>query len=501
MYSGDSSASVAGAPQLTERTTHSSAWRPQSYNHSSPPKVATPLYDDAKSASAYQDSSRPHVTAAPSDQSVASSGSGAWSPTPYGKSSTTSSIFRTTMWIGGLLLVALVSLFSVTLISHLQTQGANERLMAAEASMKLTQLQQALYHMQRNVTDLLVERNSLIQDQNIAAEIVGGLHVEQQDSVEAPAVVPVATTQSPKPTSAISLLIPCSEKHFYRLSDVMESIQFQTYQPHETIIAFSIEDKHDKQLGIKDIAKASMNMPDSFQVHLRGGQHYAGSNREFLAKQATGDVVSYFDCDDMMHPRRIEVLHKIFTANPDLDAALHCYDFYQRKNWNVTEKMKKMDAVINMTAVDNWKPLWPYEKLAQTTPFTKLWGNKTWNINDRESEPPNYLPNVKEHWFFPLNMGLRGFGCSPHNGWLTLRRRVALDVPYPKELRRGQDAVYNWRVIKSKKNFGFLPYRLGTYVFGNPNTTAVKKTESPTAAAATKSNTTTVTQGTNSSNV
>eukprot|EP00923_Selenidium_pygospionis_P033981 GHVN01059459.1.p1 GENE.GHVN01059459.1~~GHVN01059459.1.p1 ORF type:complete len:550 (-),score=57.99 GHVN01059459.1:40-1689(-) len=367
-----------------------------------------------------------------------------------------------------IILVTVIALLAINALPWKVNMGGNP-VSSPELDHQLGQLRSTVETLARDVSSMISKNQQTVYispdgktvDTHTAA---GLLSPTAPLSVRSAAETVLAAG---KEVANVSLLIPCSEHHFGRLGDLMESIANQSVQPLETIVALSIRDKSDKQLDIHKLAQASIEMPTSFKVHVRGGQHFAGSNREFLLKNSRAEVVTFFDCDDMMHPQRIEVIDTVFRNNPDLEATLHGYQFYSRKNWNTTEKNKMLTHKIPRKEIEGWTPTWPYERLWSAPPITRLYNNMTWDVKNHDTEPPNHLPQLSSHWFFPVGMGLK-LKCAPHNGWISIRRSVALEVPYPTTLRRGQDAIYNWRLLKSNKNFSSLPWRLGAYVFGAP---------------------------------
>jgi hypothetical protein len=53
----------------------------------------------------------------------------------------------------------------------------------------------------------------------------------------------------------------------------------------------------------------------------------AGENRNIAARSIADvvDVLTFIDADDVMHPRRVEMIEKHFTENPNMDYFLHSY--------------------------------------------------------------------------------------------------------------------------------------------------------------------------------
>jgi len=292
----------------------------------------------------------------------------------------------------------------------------------------------------------------------VAKSLVSSLQVDGRASGD--------TTSSPKgerrkQAAPISLLIPCSEKHVSKLPQLFESIRNQTMFPNETILALSVKDDSLQMLPIDNINSDAL---PNVRVFLRGGLHMAGDNRAFLLGEAFHETVSFFDCDDYMHPQRIEIVSRAFEANPDLEAALHTFSFYQGPNWNESTKAKFLSTNYPESNISAWRVPWPYEYLWNQRPIKDYGGGVPWVADDATTEP-NHTPGIKHHWWFPINMTLSPrLKGSAHNGWVSGRKSSLAQVPYP-DVPRGQDSLFNWRLMKTHHNFTIIDFRLGAYVF------------------------------------
>jgi len=86
---------------------------------------------------------------------------------------------------------------------------------------------------------------------------------------------------------------------------------------------------------------------------------------------------------------------------------------------------------------------------------------RKWNVSDPTTEV-NW-PN-QPVWGVPAGMtGKIKIGGCCHNGWNTFRKTLLEQVPYPTALRRGQDSLWNWRILKSERNLNFMLVDLGVY--------------------------------------
>lgn len=264
-----------------------------------------------------------------------------------------------------------------------------------------------------------------------------------------------------RPRSDMSLLIPCVGKHFDRIHTLIESIKNQTVMPSETIIVLSMNQDTNHTLTVDDFKYTDI---PNLKIHMRGLNQTAGHNRHFLINNSKHSLVSFFDCDDFLHPQRTEILDAIFKKRPELDALVHAFKKFNYKNWEEYAKYDFLSHTYTDEEINNWDLPFPYEKYWNARAVIKQYNGLEWDIKNPESEP-NYPQ--KEGWFFPKDMDLQpGLRHQSHNGWVTLRRSVATSVPYPS-LKRGQDSVFNWRLMKLHKNWTPSSFVLGAYLARN----------------------------------
>jgi len=297
--------------------------------------------------------------------------------------------------------------------------------------------------------------------EGLAELLVSSLQVEGSTEFPSAVTTPSPKQEGPKQTAPISLLIPCSEKHVRKLPRLFESIKNQSVFPNETILALSVRNDSLEMLPLGSI---DSDVLPNVRVFLRGGLHLAGDNRAFLLGEAFHETVSFFDCDDYMHPQRIEILSRAFQANPDIEAALHTFNFYSGPNWNESTKEKFVSTHYPEKSINAWRVPWPYDYLWNQRPIKDFRDGIPWVADDERTEP-NHTPGIKHHWWFPINMTLKPrLNGSAHNGWISGRKSSLLQVPYP-DVARGQDSLFNWRLMKTHHNFTIIDFRLGAYVF------------------------------------
>jgi glycosyltransferase involved in cell wall biosynthesis len=197
----------------------------------------------------------------------------------------------------------------------------------------------------------------------------------------------------------ITLAIPCIPKHLYRLHELIQTLKVQTVLPSEIVISISEFDANKAQILQRQLQAYNEHVP--IKVLFFSGIAYAGKNRNHCLKYARGDVITFFDADDVMHPRRTEIILDTFTNIPDLEVLLHSY----------TRSSVPLKSEIK---IKNLKQL--CEK------FFKMF-----------KQDPKKIHGIQTSFLI-------------HNGHISIRNTVK--ERYNENLRRAQDAEYNTRVLR-----------------------------------------------------
>lgn len=121
----------------------------------------------------------------------------------------------------------------------------------------------------------------------------------------------------------ISVCVPCIPADI-RSGDVysmLQSIRQQDVLPSEVIIALSSSTEAFANAARKNLAAAVFPVP--LVLTSVSFRRTPGENRNRAMEHAKGDIITFFDADDLMHTSRIKVLAAAFTENPHLQLALH----------------------------------------------------------------------------------------------------------------------------------------------------------------------------------
>ena len=113
----------------------------------------------------------------------------------------------------------------------------------------------------------------------------------------------------------IGIAICCYKGHIPHLRRLFDSIEAQRRLPDRVIVSCSSSVPED----IPDV-KAQYRFP--FEIITCEERQNAAQNRNRAAAHLNTDVVSFFDADDVMHPRRIEFIYRCFTEQ-DVVLLLH----------------------------------------------------------------------------------------------------------------------------------------------------------------------------------
>jgi hypothetical protein len=149
----------------------------------------------------------------------------------------------------------------------------------------------------------------------------------------------------------ITVCLPCDGTDIADTSlipRVLQSISEQTCLPSKVILAVS---------GISSEGSAELmgSLPDytelfPLEINATEERQHAGLNRNRCARAADTEVVSFFDVDDFMHPRRLELLSFAF-GNFHPKAVVHAYEEtpkYQCEGRVQQFKSRKFGSAFNV---------------------------------------------------------------------------------------------------------------------------------------------------------
>jgi hypothetical protein len=150
----------------------------------------------------------------------------------------------------------------------------------------------------------------------------------------------------PHGNSSVSLVVPCTAQDTVHIENVLKSVNYQMLLPTEVIIAISgispmaaqwWKQKWRKQLD------SGVRLVISDQVE----PSFAGWNRQRGADLARGEIISYFDADDVQAPLRLEKISQAFSK-PGIQAVFHRCRFHRVAKIPEVDRKAWFDGAIRM---------------------------------------------------------------------------------------------------------------------------------------------------------
>lgn len=142
---------------------------------------------------------------------------------------------------------------------------------------------------------------------------------------------------------SIGVAIPCYEPHHRYLPALLESIANQTHKPDRVVISCSSW-PYD---GRVDTCYKGIPLTMLYWSRLV----IQAENRNLAAAELETDYISFFDADDLMHPRRIEFVLEAFERS-SCDVIVHDYQYVRRLSQQPFIEYDALD-LTNHTVVKN----------------------------------------------------------------------------------------------------------------------------------------------------
>lgn len=216
-------------------------------------------------------------------------------------------------------------------------------------------------------------------------------------------------------TLTIGVAIPCYSGHVKYITSLLDNIAESTRKPDDVVISCSSSENNGTLMfTYKD-------MP--VRIWYSTERLNQATNRNRAASLLQTDLITFFDADDLMHPKRIQFLCDTFAQRPDISVVYHGFE-------------------RNPTRDD---PFW--EEL-QPTPL------------------PN--PMIKD----PEGNGILVLSDPPklhihHHAHVTVRKEVFERLKFDEDWTyyRMEDSVYGVKLLRNKIPMLFLNNRLSRYIF------------------------------------
>jgi glycosyltransferase involved in cell wall biosynthesis len=135
----------------------------------------------------------------------------------------------------------------------------------------------------------------------------------------------------------VGVAIPCYKNHIRHLSNLLQTLDQQTYKPDEVVVSCS-------SCRPEDLPIFSVSFP--LRILTTEQHQNCATNRNKAASALTTDCILFFDADDEMHPQRLEVLRNIFLQT-QCDIALHTF-WIQEETKQPFSSIAKPNVEVNV---------------------------------------------------------------------------------------------------------------------------------------------------------
>lgn len=217
-----------------------------------------------------------------------------------------------------------------------------------------------------------------------------------------------------------SVCIPCIPRDTEKLKRCILSIEKQTLLPIEVIVGHSEMSTRQSRLLEKKM-KSSL-----FPVRCVSVEHpqMPGANRNLAVRHVNQSAthIAFFDADDVMHPRKLEITASVIEKYPRSNVILHRF----------IEPNKTISSRFNY---DNPQVLHGSEVPIQ-------------DISTYKKSRPFVRKSYATH------------------GHSTVRAPIMKRIPFPEDLRRGEDCIFILNVVMkygSEHSITFINLPLSVY--------------------------------------
>lgn len=228
-----------------------------------------------------------------------------------------------------------------------------------------------------------------------------------------------------------AICIPVEIKHFNLLEYCLRSIEAQTVKPDAVIVSVS------NCLTPLDVSGycSGFNLP--LELLCTKDKLFAGGNRNRAAARAYdlgASHLSFFDADDIMHPKRIECIQSAFLNHPEITGFIHCFMVGYKGNMEIYKGNVPVP----------WEPI------------------------SNDYMPSVFLPGTYGKlniikFQFVYRRPRAGYGMG-HNGHITVTSEFWKETPYDETLARGQDIHFSANILLQKKLLGYTGDTLSLYM-------------------------------------
>ena len=240
------------------------------------------------------------------------------------------------------------------------------------------------------------------------------------------------TIKKRKSAKKYAMCIPCHSEDLNCIDRCFKSINAQEVPPD--IITMSVSSSTPEKEAIFNQKKEEHKLPIHYTF--TNEPLLPGANRNRAATEAVkrgATHLSFFDFDDVMHPKRFKVIKSAFAKNPKMTGLVHGF-----------KTGSKADLSLNI----------PNDPVKGITHFNKL---KPTSENNQEGIQFNTVTVDSNFTKKNTNNSL------VHNGHSTVKTAFWKRYPFPEDLKTGEDGTFVFNIL-TKGTLGFMTDPLTLYL-------------------------------------
>jgi hypothetical protein len=231
-----------------------------------------------------------------------------------------------------------------------------------------------------------------------------------------------------KPAQRFAMCIPCHSEDMGCIDKCLKSIKDQEEKPD--IITMSVSSSTPEKEAIFNQKKAEYKLPIHYTFTTE--PLLPGANRNRAAADAVkkgATHLSFFDFDDVMHPKRFKLIRKAFVKNKGLTGVVHGFQNGSKTNSTLTTPNSPVKGTVYLNKIHP-----TVENNQEGVQFSTV-------LVD-----PNFV-----------NKG------NLHNGHSTVTSKFWKLYPFREDLKTGEDGAFVFNIL-TKGTLGFMTDPLTLYL-------------------------------------
>jgi cellulose synthase/poly-beta-1,6-N-acetylglucosamine synthase-like glycosyltransferase len=210
----------------------------------------------------------------------------------------------------------------------------------------------------------------------------------------------------------IGVCIPCHKLYIPYLQNCLESIEYQTRKPDIVSISFSEV----------EVAPELCTYSFPIEVSISLERQCQGKNRNIASSKIDVDILTFFDADDIMHPKRLQCIESAFQTG--IDGFLH-----------------------------NNKPC------ASSQYRTRFLSQNLWESIDNNCYTDGFISSKDV-----ICGRVESKYGNLTNGHFSCKYSIWRDIHYPEEYGIGEDSEYVYQIYEKGYKLGYSPDKLSYYI-------------------------------------